>query len=340
VAVACVFLLAVAVAGLSRCEPDEQERRRIRATFVGGLADLAAHLETGDREALRRAREAFQRVSGESIDYADGPVAIHHPINFEVPLFQRIVEVRLDPSAAAAWKDDPLFPHVLRRLERDDARLLKVHLGGVLAEHRALLDPAFRTEADRPTLSMDENSLHHLILTTRPERWGDLGKKRMELFAPRPGEHVADVGCGAGFFTFRMAPLVGPTGKVLAVDIDVRILEFVREVIAAERVANVEVVPSRPDDVSLAAASVDAVLLTNTFYAIEEMPVGQKTAFWASLRRALRPGARVLICDDTKRLEGLPYPETLRRIRAAGLQPGGGYGEEGDFCVLAYARSE
>jgi len=36
----------------------------------------------------------------------------------------------------------------------------------------------------------------------------------------QPGDHVADLGSGSGYFTFRLADAVGPTGKVYAVDID------------------------------------------------------------------------------------------------------------------------
>ena len=43
----------------------------------------------------------------------------------------------------------------------------------------------------------------------------------------QPGNHVADLGAGGGYFTFRLADAVGPTGKVYAVDIDKGNLEYI-----------------------------------------------------------------------------------------------------------------
>src|SRR5438477_5415212 len=44
----------------------------------------------------------------------------------------------------------------------------------------------------------------------------------------KPGQTVCDLGCGNGFYTLKLAQLVGPTGKVLAVDIQPEMLEMLR----------------------------------------------------------------------------------------------------------------
>src|SRR3982750_1027575 len=54
----------------------------------------------------------------------------------------------------------------------------------------------------------------------RPEREEEENpKKLLELLALREGDVVADIGAGSGYYTFRMSKLVGPKGKILAVDI-------------------------------------------------------------------------------------------------------------------------
>ena len=43
----------------------------------------------------------------------------------------------------------------------------------------------------------------------------------------RPGDQIADLGAGGGYFTFKLANAVGPTGKVYAVDIDREMTELI-----------------------------------------------------------------------------------------------------------------
>src|SRR5688500_15457660 len=52
----------------------------------------------------------------------------------------------------------------------------------------------------------------------------------LERAAPKPGEHVLDVACGTGIAARLAAPLVGPTGKVVGLDIDAGCIEIARRV--------------------------------------------------------------------------------------------------------------
>src|ERR1700761_236300 len=64
----------------------------------------------------------------------------------------------------------------------------------------------------------------------------------------RSGEVVADLGAGSGYFTFRMAPKVGPTGKVLAVDVQDEMLQILKQRAAAQKFANVQVIKATETD--------------------------------------------------------------------------------------------
>src|SRR5260370_5682850 len=79
----------------------------------------------------------------------------------------------------------------------------------------------------------------------------------------RGGEVVADLGAGSGYFTFRIAPKVGKTGKVLAVEIQDEMIETLRRRMAAQKVGNVEVVKGAESDPHLPANSVDLVLMVD-----------------------------------------------------------------------------
>src|SRR5438067_2494885 len=55
----------------------------------------------------------------------------------------------------------------------------------------------------------------------------------------KPGMAVADVGAGSGYFTFPMARMVGPKGKVLAVDIQDEMLDLIRKRSKLHKLSNV-----------------------------------------------------------------------------------------------------
>ena len=64
----------------------------------------------------------------------------------------------------------------------------------------------------------------------RPEREKEeQPTKLMEALKLKPGDVVADVGAGSGYFTFRIAEVVGDKGKVLAVDIQPEMLDIIRK---------------------------------------------------------------------------------------------------------------
>lgn len=108
----------------------------------------------------------------------------------------------------------------------------------------------------------------------------------------KPGERIADVGAGGGYFTWRFADAVGPTGKVYAVDIDQDMTGYLSATASQRGYRNVETILAAPDDAKLPAGGVDLVFTCNTYHHIENRP-----AYFARLKRSLAPGARVAIID-------------------------------------------
>jgi ubiquinone/menaquinone biosynthesis C-methylase UbiE len=106
------------------------------------------------------------------------------------------------------------------------------------------------------------------------------------------GETIADVGAGSGFFTFRLSPRVGPDGRVLAVDINARVLRELRETAEQEGFANIETIVSEPNDPMLPDQSVDGILVVNAYHEMHEYET-----MLAGFRRALRLGGRLVILD-------------------------------------------
>jgi ubiquinone/menaquinone biosynthesis C-methylase UbiE len=117
----------------------------------------------------------------------------------------------------------------------------------------------------------------------------------------RAGNAVADIGAGGGYFTFRLADEVGPTGKVYAVEIDEGMIDYLNEQIAAQGRRNVEVVRGRYDDPMLPEASVDLIFTSNTYHHIDA-----PTEYFRGVRKYLKPGGRVAILELNEQM-WFPY---------------------------------
>jgi predicted methyltransferase len=108
----------------------------------------------------------------------------------------------------------------------------------------------------------------------------------------RDGSSVADIGAGRGFFTVRLAREVGPGGRVYAVDVAEDDLRRLRERADDEGLRQVEVVEGERGDPRLPPASIDAALIVNAYHEMRE-----HQAMLAGIRRALRPGGRLVIVE-------------------------------------------
>jgi ubiquinone/menaquinone biosynthesis C-methylase UbiE len=117
----------------------------------------------------------------------------------------------------------------------------------------------------------------------------------LDAMALRPGEIVADLGAGSGYFSFRIAPRVGSTGKVLAVDIQEEMLETIRQRAAKLKMTNVQAVKGSEADPHLPIRGVDMVLLVDVYHELA-YPYEVMT----KVREALRPGGRAIFVEYRK----------------------------------------
>jgi ubiquinone/menaquinone biosynthesis C-methylase UbiE len=127
----------------------------------------------------------------------------------------------------------------------------------------------------------------------RPEREKEEQPgKLMKALGLKGGETIADIGAGSGYFTFRLARKVGPTGTVYAVDIQKEMLQIIRRKIKAQKVSNVVPVLGTSTDPKLKEGSVDLILLVDVYHEFShpyEMTV--------ALVKALRPGGRLVFVE-------------------------------------------
>lgn len=142
----------------------------------------------------------------------------------------------------------------------------------------------------------------------------------------KPSEVVADIGAGTGYFARRFA---NHAGKVLAVDIDARLLQMA----AAGAPANMKTVLAANDDPRLEKASVDTVFFCDVLHHIDNRP-----AYLAKVRDAIKPGGRLVVIDFEKRETPVGPGLAMRIEKTAMIREleQAGFSGPREFAILPY----
>ena len=133
-------------------------------------------------------------------------------------------------------------------------------------------------------------------------------KKNIEQFGLQSGSVVADIGSGAGFYTFAAARAVGRLGRVYAIDVLKEMLQKIKNEAERSGLGNIEALWGNIEKIGgsrLSDASVDAALVCDALFQIVN-----KGAFSLEVKRILKPLGRVLIVDWSESFGGIgPQPE-------------------------------
>jgi predicted methyltransferase len=140
----------------------------------------------------------------------------------------------------------------------------------------------------------------------------------MELAALKPGMSVADVGAGEGYYTVRLAPVVGARGRVLAEDILPQVRDALTDRVQRENLDNVAVKLGAPDDPMLPAQSFDRVFLVHMYHEVES-----PYAFLWHMRDGVKPGGLVVVVDSDRPVKrhGIPPAQLKCEFAALGMDP-------------------
>lgn len=132
----------------------------------------------------------------------------------------------------------------------------------------------------------------------------------VQSLALRPGMTVADLGAGTGYFEQRLASAVGPTGFVFAVETEPNLVAHLRTRAEREKTANVVPVLASFDNPRLPPASLDLVLIVDTYHHVDD-----RLTYFRRLQSVMKPGGRVAIVDWHKKPlpEGPPMDHKLAR---------------------------
>jgi len=183
------------------------------------------------------------------------------------------VEPPIAPRAVSA--DQGTASHYEMRRDHDPEGTGKFYMGREIAQ---VMGPGGALWLERPEREDEEQPV-----------------KLLEALALKGGETVVDFGAGSGYYTFRLAKAVGPRGAVIAVDIEPKMLEFIRQRAARENLINVGLLQSTETDPKLPANRVDWVLLVDVYHELS-FPFETMT----KIRDALKPDGRVALVEYRK----------------------------------------
>jgi predicted methyltransferase len=130
------------------------------------------------------------------------------------------------------------------------------------------------------------------VLTSGRDGW-QYPERVIEVLEIQPGDRVAEIGAGNGYWLPWLSQAVGPEGRVYAVEVDAKLVEKLESFVADKELHNVEVVFADYDDPRLPIASIDLAMTVLTYHHIED-----RVAYFKRLRQDLRPGGRVAHLDD------------------------------------------
>jgi ubiquinone/menaquinone biosynthesis C-methylase UbiE len=147
-----------------------------------------------------------------------------------------------------------------------------------------------------------------------------LGQRPARVLAPfvRPGMLVVEPGCGIGFFTLDLVRMVGPEGRVVAIDLQEKMLAGLRRRAArAGLERRIDLRLARPNRLGIAdlAGQADLVL---AFYVVHEVP--EPAAFFAEVAAALKPGGAVLVVEPPLHVSHAAFERSLAVAECAGLR--------------------
>lgn len=127
----------------------------------------------------------------------------------------------------------------------------------------------------------------------------------------KPGDVVSDIGAGSGVISMRMAELILPEGKVMAVDVQEEMLERLKENCRNFGVTNVEPVKSTQKSTNLKDNSVDLAIMVDVYHEFE-----YPYEMLADISRSLKPGGRVVFVEYRKEDPTVPIKEVHKMSQA------------------------
>ena len=147
-------------------------------------------------------------------------------------------------------------------------------------------------------------TMHYLgapWLTRESRQREEDGETMLKALKVQPGQTVCDMGCGNGYYSLKLAKLVGPKGNVLAVDIQPEMLTLLREAAKKEELTNIKPLLGTLVDPQLPEKAVDLILCVDVYHEFSH-----PEQMLAAMRKSLKPGGRIALVEFRLEDENVP----------------------------------
>jgi SAM-dependent methyltransferase len=134
--------------------------------------------------------------------------------------------------------------------------------------------------------------------------------KAISLLNLAPNAVIADIGAGSGYYSFMISPLI-PEGKVIAVDIQQEMLDYLSKEAIARKITNVKPHLGTIESIQLPANTLDAVLLVDAYHEFSHPAEMLK-----SIHSALKPGGKIYLLEYRAEDPNVPIKQ-LHKMSAA-----------------------
>jgi arsenite methyltransferase len=111
----------------------------------------------------------------------------------------------------------------------------------------------------------------------------------------QPGQTIADIGSGGGFFTFLFSHLVGEKGTVYAIDTNEEFLDYINNQAVENGLTNIKMVLATKDVASISHHKVDLVFVRNVYHHLQN-----RIHYFTEVKQLLSPSARVSIIEYSR----------------------------------------
>ncbi len=198
--------------------------------------------------------------------------------------------------------EDPLYSDYYHFFADNDFDILKKYLRNkydfatpLPDEDDSLVHDCVNGDVERGIL----NEWSEYLTFNNPNRclW-EKTEEMLDYLNLQKGEAVADIGCGSGYFSYRFSRLVGEEGRVYATETNEDALAYLRKLNERNNL-RITTVVGRLNDACLPENSVDTIFMCSMYHAVYIASLEfVKDEFIESLKKALRPGGRLVIVDN------------------------------------------